>query len=62
MINLPHTLQVSGAVCFLLSPAASYITGVAIQVDGGLTLYASQFTLPGKEQRRSDIVCNFCAN
>lgn len=28
--------EVSTAICFLLSPAASYITGECIQVDGGL--------------------------
>jgi 3-oxoacyl-[acyl-carrier protein] reductase len=28
--------DVANAVCFLLSPKASYITGVALPVDGGM--------------------------
>ncbi|XP_071942694.1 peroxisomal trans-2-enoyl-CoA reductase-like [Antedon mediterranea] len=31
--------EISAAVCFLLSPAASYITGDTIKVDGGSSLY-----------------------
>lgn len=27
--------EVSGAVCFLLSPAASYVTGATLRIDGG---------------------------
>ncbi|XP_019856223.1 PREDICTED: peroxisomal trans-2-enoyl-CoA reductase-like [Amphimedon queenslandica] len=38
--------EVSGAVCFLLSPAASYITGTTIKVDGGQSFYRSPFTIP----------------
>ncbi|EDO42486.1 predicted protein [Nematostella vectensis] len=33
-----ETEEVSGAVCFLLSPAASYITGSTIKVDGASSL------------------------
>ena len=31
--------EVSSAVCFLLSPAAKYITGTTLRVDGGSSLY-----------------------
>ncbi|XP_013063216.2 peroxisomal trans-2-enoyl-CoA reductase-like [Biomphalaria glabrata] len=39
MKRLGTTEEVAAAVCFLLSPAAAFITGVALQVDGGQTLY-----------------------
>ena len=43
----PMTLaQVSGPVCFLLSPAAGYITGVTVQVDGGWGNYRSNWEVP----------------
>ena len=32
--------EVSGVVCFLLSPAAAFITGESVWVDGGQALYA----------------------
>lgn len=32
--------EISAAVCFLLSPAAAYITGSTLTVDGGSTLYS----------------------
>jgi len=32
--------QVSAAVCFLLSPAAAFINGETIKVDGAHSLYA----------------------
>lgn len=32
--------QVSAAVCFLLSPAAAFINGETIRVDGAHSLYA----------------------
>jgi len=35
--------EVSGAVCYLLSPAAAFITGSAINVDGGSSLYSFLF-------------------
>ncbi|GAB6032038.1 hypothetical protein CHUAL_010407 [Chamberlinius hualienensis] len=31
--------EISAAVCFLLSPAASFINGITFLVDGGLSLY-----------------------
>lgn len=39
--------QISPAVCFLLSPAASYITGATLKVDAGQSLYHSVWEIPG---------------
>jgi len=36
------TEEVSGAVVFLASPAAAYITGTTLRVDGGGSIYRSQ--------------------
>jgi len=39
--------EVSSAVCFLLSPAASYITGETLRVDAGQSLYSiATYTIP----------------
>ena len=32
--------EVSSAICFLLSPAAAFITGVTLPVDGGFVCYS----------------------
>ncbi|KPP68873.1 peroxisomal trans-2-enoyl-CoA reductase-like [Scleropages formosus] len=40
--------EISPAVCFLLSPAASYITGATLKVDAGQSLYRSMWEIPGK--------------
>ena len=45
----PPPPQVSGAVCFLLSPAAAYITGCTVAVDGGQGIYRSPWVIPGEE-------------
>ncbi|XP_043852820.1 peroxisomal trans-2-enoyl-CoA reductase-like [Dromiciops gliroides] len=38
--------EISSTVCFLLSPAASYITGQTVDVDGGNTLYSQSWNIP----------------
>lgn len=37
--------EVSSAVCFLLSPAAAYVNGATLRVDGGSSLYRHPFDL-----------------
>ncbi|GBG28085.1 Peroxisomal trans-2-enoyl-CoA reductase [Hondaea fermentalgiana] len=39
--RIGSTQEVSGLVCFLLSPAASYVTGVTARIDGGATLMSN---------------------
>ncbi|XP_034411513.1 peroxisomal trans-2-enoyl-CoA reductase isoform X3 [Cyclopterus lumpus] len=38
--------EISSAVCFLLSPAASYISGDTLRVDAGQSLYHSMWEIP----------------
>ncbi|GLD51378.1 peroxisomal trans-2-enoyl-CoA reductase [Lates japonicus] len=38
--------EISSAVCFLLSPAASYISGATLRVDAGQSLYHSTWEIP----------------
>ncbi|XP_005153886.1 peroxisomal trans-2-enoyl-CoA reductase [Melopsittacus undulatus] len=42
--------EISPAVCFLLSPAASYITGITLTVDGGYSLYKSLPKIPDHDR------------
>lgn len=41
--RLGNEAEVSAAVCFLLSQAAAYITGICLNVDGGSPLYPGHF-------------------
>ncbi|XP_022063305.1 peroxisomal trans-2-enoyl-CoA reductase [Acanthochromis polyacanthus] len=38
--------EISAAVCFLLSPAASYISGATLRVDAGQSLYNIMWEIP----------------
>lgn len=38
--------EISSAVCFLLSPGASYISGATLKVDAGQSLYHSFWEIP----------------
>ena len=38
--------EVSAAVCFLLSPAAAYVTGETLRVDGGSSIYRQLAPVP----------------
>nr|XP_033506781.1 peroxisomal trans-2-enoyl-CoA reductase [Epinephelus lanceolatus] len=38
--------EISSAVCFLLSPAASFISGATLRVDAGQSLYHSMWEIP----------------
>ncbi|CAH1775999.1 unnamed protein product [Owenia fusiformis] len=39
--RLGKTEEISGMVCFLLSPASSFITGETVKIDGGASLYGT---------------------
>ncbi|XP_061587333.1 peroxisomal trans-2-enoyl-CoA reductase [Cololabis saira] len=43
-LGLPE--EISSAVCFLLSPGASYISGATLKVDAGQSLYRSMWDIP----------------
>jgi citronellol/citronellal dehydrogenase len=48
MRRLGLEAEVSAAICFLLSPAASFITGTVLNIDGASTLGDASYPLPGK--------------
>jgi citronellol/citronellal dehydrogenase len=48
MRRLGLEAEVSAAICFLLSPAASFITGTVLNIDGAATLGDASYPLPAK--------------
>ncbi|XP_072117182.1 peroxisomal trans-2-enoyl-CoA reductase [Mobula birostris] len=58
--------EVAPVVCFLLSPAASFITGETVKVDAGQSLYQSPWEIPdhdrwpsAPESRNSELMAAF---
>jgi 3-oxoacyl-[acyl-carrier protein] reductase len=45
--RIGDTEELAGAVAFLLSPAAAYITGAVLRVDGGFGLSTAGLTSGG---------------
>ncbi len=49
--NLRISFQVSSAVCFLLSPGASFVSGATLRVDAGGSLYSRlMWAIPGMKR------------
>jgi citronellol/citronellal dehydrogenase len=51
--RLASEAEVSAGICFLLSEAASFITGVTLPIDGGAPLATSIWPLPDHDKSRS---------
>lgn len=45
MKRLGTESEISGAVCFLLSPASAYITGAMLKIDGGSSLWGDKWLI-----------------
>jgi citronellol/citronellal dehydrogenase len=52
--RIGNEAEVSSAIVFLLSPAASFITGVNLRVDGGAAQTLCLWPLAGKEQGNNE--------
>lgn len=57
--RLGYPEEVSGAVCFLLSPAADYVTGVTVMVDGGWSIYRHNWDVPEHEGQPRNMHTDF---
>ena len=54
-----HVAEISGAICFLLSDAAAFITGANIQIDGGASLVRPLTPWAHMENRRDGAPSDF---
>jgi citronellol/citronellal dehydrogenase len=45
--------EISAAVCFLMSPAAAFMTGETVSVDGGAPLYPGNFPIPDHDTSKA---------
>lgn len=50
--RLATEAEVSAAICFLLSEAAAFITGVTLPVDGGAPLHSALWPMPDHDRSR----------
>ncbi|GAA6073366.1 peroxisomal trans-2-enoyl-CoA reductase, partial [Tachysurus ichikawai] len=54
--------EISPAVCFLLSPAASFMSGATVKVDAGQSLYDSVWEIPGAAPEPTALASTRCLN